>query len=134
MIKLVKRLIIFLVLCAALGHLTGSGDILSGKIYSAVSSAYEYAKDSLSCFPDTENTENDDVLFAWAESDTDEVDEYCIREYGWRIGVFRRGQDTPLYVIDVYLFTLPKSAREALSVGIFCEGDEIEGYIEAFTS
>ncbi len=59
---------------------------------------------------------------------------YVIREYNGKIGVFRRGTETPERILDVYVFTLPENVANKLFSGIECDSRTAEIYIEAFTS
>lgn len=53
---------------------------------------------------------------------SEDNDNYEVKEYNGRIGVFEDG--SLLYTLDVYVFTLPKSDQKLLSDGIKAESKE----------
>ncbi len=53
---------------------------------------------------------------------SEDNDDYEVKEYNGRIGVFEDG--SLLYTLDVYVFTLPKSDQKLLSDGIKAESKE----------
>lgn len=65
--------------------------------------------------------------------DTAEV-AYIIRETDGKIGVFAVGSDTPEYVLNIFVFTLPEATAELLREGIECDTEGLSLLIESFTS
>ncbi len=59
---------------------------------------------------------------------------YVLREHNGRVGIFLPGEDIPLRILDVYVFTLPEEVARELRPGIRCDSAVLGLYIEAFTS
>jgi len=60
-------------------------------------------------------------------------EEYILREYDGRIGVFRPENNEPIQVIQVYVMYLPEFDKQALQAGIRVIGeDELFGMIADF--
>lgn len=59
---------------------------------------------------------------------------YILRETDGKIGVYASGADTPVFVLDVYVFTLPEKTAEMLRDGIECDDEGLSMLIDSFTS
>ncbi len=137
MIKFVRNVLLLLAVCAVFRYAAdvncGADRIVSRAVetgeavYTFVKSASaEFVSDLSEIAAKYSPTE-------WGEENEDKG-EYLLRSYGLKVGVFRNDETCPLYVVDVYLFTLPEETRNSLDEGIYCDFSELITYIEAFTS
>ena len=65
---------------------------------------------------ETKPNEQQPVFNETASDETEADDEYVIKEFDGKIGVFKNGDFQ--YMIDVYVFTLPEYDKKLLSQGI----------------
>lgn len=65
---------------------------------------------------ETKQNEQQPVFNETASDETEADDEYVIKEFDGKIGVFKNGDFQ--YMIDVYVFTLPEYDKKLLSQGI----------------
>ena len=61
-------------------------------------------------------------------------EEYTVREYGGKVGIFKPGSSLPEYVINVFTFTLPETDRAMIASGFTVGKDMIVGVIEDYSS
>ncbi len=61
-------------------------------------------------------------------------EEYTVREYGGKVGIFKPGSSLPEYVINVFTFTLPETDRAMIASGFTVGKDMIAGVIEDYSS
>lgn len=61
--------------------------------------------------------------------------EYLLKEYQERIGVFRKGADTPEMMLNVYVYHLPKYDQQMLKEGIPAKDyQQLVSLMEDYTS
>ena len=72
-----------------------------------------------------------DAIAVLAESD---LELFLVREHDGRIGVFAENGADPLYVVDVFVFTLPRDVQVLLRLGIECDLETLELFCDAVTS
>ena len=65
---------------------------------------------------ETKSNEQQPVFNETVSDETEADDEYVIKEFDGKIGVFKNGDFQ--YMIDVYVFTLPEYDKKLLSQGI----------------
>ena len=59
---------------------------------------------------------------------------YIVKEYAGKIGIYEAGAETPMQILDVYVFTLPEADQTALRTGIRAySSDALRALIEDFT-
>ena len=63
-----------------------------------------------------------------------DADTFLVREHGGKIGVFADGCDSPVYTVDVFVFTLPEDIQKLLFAGIECDFETLELLCDAVTS
>lgn len=52
------------------------------------------------------------------------AEQYILREYDGRVGVFSVGDDTPREILPIYVIYLPSKDREDLARGIYVSGTD----------
>ena len=62
-----------------------------------------------------------------------ESENYTVKEHFGKIGIFEEGAQTPLTVLDVYVFTLPEADRILLSEGFTVDRSSLQSVIEDYT-
>ena len=62
------------------------------------------------------------------------ADTFLIREYDGKIGIFADGDGDPLYVVDVYVFTLPDDIAALIRCGVECDRETLGLLYDAVTS
>lgn len=62
-----------------------------------------------------------------------DADTFLVREHDGKIGVFADG-DSPVYTVDVFVFTLPEDIQKLLFAGIECDLETLELLCDAVTS
>ncbi len=65
---------------------------------------------------------------------TVDADTFLVREHDGKIGVFADGNETPVYTVDVFVFTLPEDIQKLLFAGIECDLETLELLCDAVTS
>ena len=63
-----------------------------------------------------------------------DADTFLVREHDGKIGVFADGNETPVYTVDVFVFTLPEDIQKLLFAGIECDLETLELLCDAVTS
>lgn len=63
-----------------------------------------------------------------------DADTFLVREHDGKIGVFADGCASPVYTVDVFVFTLPEDIQKLLRSGIECDFETLELLCDAVTS
>ena len=64
---------------------------------------------------DSNGTQNDIPIFEETPSD-ETIDIYCLKDYNGKIGIYKN--NSLVYTLDVYVFTLPEEDKKLLTEGI----------------
>lgn len=61
--------------------------------------------------------------------------EYVLKDFNGKVAVFRKDENVPEFIFDVYINNLPSNDQKQLSTGIFAKDDiELQQLIEDFSS
>ena len=63
----------------------------------------------------------------------EETSYYTVKDHCGKIGIFESGKDSPSLILDVYVFTLPKTDRDMLEHGFTVDENSVTGVIEDYT-